>query len=89
MAVQREAVDHEGVGQQVEVLALVTDRVGTAKPQRIVERPVDGLGIISTPVERLEVRISLSDRPQVLGPVQLPAGIVVVAVKPNLYRPAA
>ena len=88
VAVQGQAVDDQGVGDQVEVLALVADGVCTSEPQRIVEGAVDRLGVVAAPVEGLEVRVGLSDCPQVLRPVQLPAGILVVAVQSDLDAPA-
>ena len=47
VAPEGEAVDGERVGQQVEVLSLVADRVGSAEPEGVVEGPVDGLGVPS------------------------------------------
>ncbi len=44
---QGEAVDYEGVRQQIEVLAFVSNGVGPTKPQRVVEGTVDGLGVIA------------------------------------------
>ena len=70
--VQRQAVDPEGVGQQVQQLTGVADGVGPAEPEAVVEVTVDALGIVATPVQPLEVRIPRGDRPDVLGPVELP-----------------
>ena len=47
VAVEREAVDHEGVAQEVEELALVADAVGSAEPEGVVEVAVDGLGVVA------------------------------------------
>jgi hypothetical protein len=37
VAVEREAVDHEGVAEQVEELAFVSHAVGAAEPEGVVE----------------------------------------------------
>ena len=49
MAVQGEAVDAEGVGDEVEVLAFVADGVCSAEPEGVVECPVDGFGVVAAP----------------------------------------
>jgi hypothetical protein len=41
--VEREAVDHEGVAEEVEVLAGVADAVGASEPHGVVEVAVDAL----------------------------------------------
>ena len=51
VAVEREPVDHEGVAQEVEVLAVVADAVGSAEPECVVEVAVDGLGVVAARVE--------------------------------------
>ncbi len=61
VSVSGERVDAEGMGELVEVLALVADAVGSAEPQGVVEGPVDGLGVVAAPVERLEVRVRRGD----------------------------
>ena len=80
-AVDGEGVDHERVGDHVEVLAVVAHGVGSAQPQGVVEGPVDGLGVAPTPVEPLEVRIGCSDGSDVLGAVEPSALVVGVAVQ--------
>lgn len=55
VAPEGEAVDRECVGQQVEVLAGVTDGVGSAEPAGVVEGAVVGLGVVASAVEALEV----------------------------------
>ena len=39
----------------------VADGVGSAEPERVVECPVDGLGIVAPPVEGFEVGVGLGD----------------------------
>ena len=57
MAVEREAVDHEGVAEQVEELAFVSHAVGAAEPEGVVEVAVDALGVVASCVEFGEVRV--------------------------------
>jgi hypothetical protein len=80
VAVHGEGVDAEGVGQQVEVLALMSDGVGPAKPQGVVDGAVDALGVVAALVEIGEVRVGGRDGSDVLGPVELACLVVVVAV---------
>jgi len=80
---QRERVHHQGVPEQIDSLAAGADRVGPAEEERVIESPVDGLGVVA-PTEKIgEDRVGGCDRPEVLGPVQLPLGVLVVAVQTN------
>src|SRR5690349_15646264 len=63
-------VDGQRVGQQVEVLAFVADRVGSSEPERVVDGAVDALRVVASAVHPLEVRIARGDGPDVLGPVE-------------------
>lgn len=65
------------------MLALVADGVGPAQEQGVIEGSVDRLGIVAAPVEPLEVWVARRDRSDVLGAVELPAGVVIVAVEPD------
>ena len=47
----------EGEPEQVEPLAAVTDRVGSAEVEGVVEGPVDGLGVVALAEQPVEVRI--------------------------------
>ena len=67
--VEREAVDHQRVAQQVEGLALVAEAVGPAEPEAVVEGAVDALRVVAAGVDAFEVRIVGGDGPDVLGPV--------------------
>jgi hypothetical protein len=67
VAPEGEAVDREGVGQKVEVLALVAHGVGSPQPEGVVECTLDGLGVIAPPVEPLEVGFAPGDLADVLG----------------------
>jgi len=80
MAVKRQCVDGERVGQQVEPLARLADRVGSAEPERVVEGAVDALSVVASPVQRSEVGIARWDGPDVLGPLELPDLVFVVAM---------
>ena len=42
---ERQRVDHDGVPEQVHVLAGVPDAVGPIEVQRVLEAPVDGLRV--------------------------------------------
>ena len=76
VAVHREAVHAECVGQEVEVLALVSDGVGASQPQGVVEGAVDGMGVVASPVQAREVRVAGGDGADVLGAVELPLNVV-------------
>ena len=80
---ERERVHHEGEAEQVDPLAAVPDGVGPAEEQGVVEATVDGLGVVALAEQPVEVRILGRDRPDVLGPVEPPAFVVVVAVEPD------
>jgi hypothetical protein len=54
--VECEAVDAQGVGEQVEGLAVSADAVGPAEPEGVVEVAVDAFGVVATAVEAVEVR---------------------------------
>jgi len=58
MQVERYGVDAEPVCQQVQCLTEVTDAVGSAEPQGVVEVAVDALGVVASPVEALAVGIA-------------------------------
>src|SRR5438046_2406158 len=47
VAVERQAVDHEGVAQQVEQLTFVADAVGAAQPEGVIQVAVDALGVVA------------------------------------------
>ena len=81
MAVQGEAVDAEGVGDEVEVLAFVADGVCPAEPEGVVEGSVDGFGVVASGVEGAERGVARRDGSDVLGPVELADLVFVVAVE--------
>jgi hypothetical protein len=81
VAVQRERVHAESEAEEVEVLAGVSDAVGAPKPHRVVEVTVDGLGVVATGEEPLEVGIAGWDRSEVLGSVELASFVFVVAIE--------
>src|SRR5439155_102062 len=92
VSVEGEAVDHEGVAEEVEVLAGVADAVGAPDPEGVFEVAVDGFGVVAPGVEPREVGVGGCDGPDVLGSVETPSrvsrcavesdgdGLVVVAV---------
>ncbi len=57
VAVKCHGVVDEGVAEQVEVLAGVTQAVGSSEIERVVEVAVDGLGVVAARVEPVEVGI--------------------------------
>ena len=65
------------------MLAGVADAVGAAEPEGVVEVAVDGLGVVAAGVEPFEVGVAGRDGPDVLGAVELPGGVVGVAVEPD------
>ena len=81
VSVECEGVDGERVGEQVEPLPRLADGVGSAKPEGVVECPVDGLGVVASGVQRPERRVGGRDGSDVLGPVELPHAVFVVAVE--------
>src|SRR5438094_334971 len=50
-------VNHEGVPEQVHVLTRVPHAVGPTQVQGVFEAPIDGLGVATPAVDRLEVGI--------------------------------
>ncbi len=61
----------------------VANAVGAAEPHGVVEVPVDGLGVVAAGKQPFEVGITGRDGPEVLGPVQLPRRVLVIAVQPD------
>jgi tagatose-1,6-bisphosphate aldolase non-catalytic subunit AgaZ/GatZ len=55
VAVEGEAVDHDGVAEEVERLAVVAEAVCAAEPEGVVEVAVDGFGVVAAGVEAREV----------------------------------
>ena len=70
MFVQCDAVHGEGVAEEVEVLASVPHRVGPSEPQRVVEVPVDGLGVVATGIQPGEGGVGGWDLADVLDAVE-------------------
>ena len=82
-------VDHQPVADEVQVVAGVTDTAGARQPHRVVDCPVDRLGIVPDRVERLEIRIRGRDDPHVLGSFGLTSGVLFVAVQPHVNHAPA
>ena len=59
----------------------MADGVGSAEPEGVVEGPVDGLGVVASPVEGGEVGVRWWDRADVLGAVELARLVIGVAVE--------
>ena len=78
---QRERVHHVGVAEQVDRLPAGADGVGPPREEGVVETAVDGFGVVAAAEEVGEHRIGRGDGPEVLGPVELPLGVFVVAVE--------
>ena len=66
----------------------MADGVGPAEEEGVVEAPVDGLGVVALAEQPVEVGVGRGDRADVLGPVELAAGVLVVAVEPDGDGPA-
>lgn len=81
VAVHGEAVHAESMSDEIEVLALVSDRVGSSEPQGVVERSVDGFSVAAAFVERFEVGVRGWDRSNVFGSVEPTFGVVGGAVE--------
>ena len=89
VAVEREAVHDQGVGEEVEVLASWPTE-WARRSQRVSSRArLMRLGVVAAAVEPLEVGVARRDRPDVLGAVELPLRVFVVAVEPDGDRAAA
>lgn len=86
MPVQRERVHGEGEAEEIQQLVGVADAVRAPEPHGVVEVTVDGLRVVTTREEPFEGGIARRDRSEVLGPVQLPCRVFVVAVQPNRDR---
>ena len=57
VAMEREAVDHECVAEEVEVLAGVADAVGASEPEGVFEVAVDRLGVVAAGIQPGEVGV--------------------------------
>ena len=71
MHVHRHGVHAERIGDQVQQLTSRPDRMRSPQPERVVQMPVDALGVVATLVEGFEVRIPRWDLTNVLGPIEL------------------
>ena len=83
VACDGEGVHGEGVAEEVEELASVSDAVGSAEPHGVFEGPVDGLGVVSSAEELSEVGVVGRDGPDVLGAVELGGDVLGVLVEPD------
>ena len=59
----------------------MADGVGPPKEERVVESQIDGLSVVASTEQIGEDRIRRCDGPEVLGPVQLPFGVLGVAIR--------
>jgi hypothetical protein len=57
VAVKGHGVGDEGVAEEVEVLAGVTEAVGSPEIERVVEIAVDRFGVVAARVEPVEVGV--------------------------------
>src|SRR5205807_9780645 len=89
MLVESERVDHEGVPEQVHVLAGMPDAVGSPEVEAVLQPSVDGLGIAAPPIQTLEVGITRRDRTDVLCPVELATFVDPIGLESHHDRPAA
>ena len=74
--VEGEAVDAQGVGEDVQELAMVADAVCSSEPEGVVEVAVYAFGVVAASVEVFEVGVVWWDGAKVLGAVEF-AGCVV------------
>ena len=82
-----DGVHADCVADEVEVLSGVSDAVGAVEPEGVLEVPVDGLGVVTSRVEILEVRVIGWDGSDVLGAVEPAPGVAVVLVEPAVMVP--
>jgi hypothetical protein len=80
VAVEGEGVDHEGVAEEVEVLAGVAEAVGASDPEGVVDAAVDGFGVEAAGVEAGEVGVGGRDGPDIFGAVELAGFVASVGV---------
>lgn len=57
MEFEGDRVGQEGEAQQVDQDPVLADRVGSTQPHAVVQRPVDGLGVVAPAVEPLVVGV--------------------------------
>ena len=89
MLIQGERVDHEGVPEQVHVLAGMAHAVGSPEVEAVLQPPVDGLGIAAPPIQTFEVGITRRDRTDVLCPIELATFVDPIGLESHHDRPAA
>ena len=89
VAVEGESVDHEGVAEEIEVLAGMAEAVGASEPEGVDEVSVDRFGVVAAWVETREVGVGGGDGPDVLGPVETPGPVRVGAVQAHGHGLAA
>ncbi len=63
--------------------------MGPPQVHRVIQAPVDRLGVVANPEEALEVGIGRGDGPDVLGPVEPPSRVGIVAVEAHGHGGAA
>jgi hypothetical protein len=73
VSMQGEGVDHEGVAEEVEVLAAVPDAVRSAEPEGAVEGAVDRFGVVAQREQGGEVWVAGWDRSEVFVRLSLRA----------------
>src|SRR6266550_3583620 len=89
MLIQGERVDHEGIPEQVHVLAGMPHAVGSPEVEAALQPPVDGLGIAAPPIQTFEVGITRRDRTDVLCPIELATFVYPIGLESHHDCPAA
>ena len=78
-----QSVHEQRIADQVDLLALAADAVGSSEEQRVNEVAVDRFGVVSTRIEAREIRIVRWDRTNILGPVEALRAILFVRMEPD------
>ena len=66
----------------------MAEAVSVTEPKAVVEGAVDALGVVAARVEAFKVGIVSGDGSDILGPVQLPRGVVRSSVETDGDDPA-
>lgn len=82
-------VREQGVAQHVEVLAVSPHAERPLPIKGVIKRPVVGLRVVPSPLQAFEVGIGGRDGPKVLGTVEPPPAVILVAGQAHRNQPPA